>query len=459
MLKKNEIEAVLEKALSRNGDFAELFFERTDELQISMDTGYVQGVKNVCICGAGLHLLDGVKSVYVYTNDISFRGLMTMAEKASELIGTGRQQILQRPKINLQGTLENTMMPVNVSNNQVKTGIKLMQEADSAVRNGRIKVQSMQITYFGTVQKVQIANSEGLFTGEERKFTRIRYIPVVGDGIRNQTRFADIYRPCGMDAFVTADEHIGFGLELVKDIDTMKNARTIKPCSVPVILEAGTGATFFHECVGHMLEAGSIANGKHVLYGDKLGKSIASPKVTLVDDATIPGALATSVIDDEGAPRRRNVLIENGILKNYLADRLGARMLGIEPNGCGRRQNYTFKPGSRMSNTWLMTGNDDEEEMVRDIDRGLYIKTVGGGQEGDPFSIEVQEAFWIEKGEITYPVKGVMITGNGIELMKKVDRVGRIMGKEDGAFCGMDSGLIPTTTNQPRIRLSEVNLG
>ena len=240
-------------------------------------------------------------------------------------------------------------------------------------------------------------------------------------------------------------------------MENARNGRPVKKCTVPVIMEAGEG-TFFHECCGHMLEARAIAN-KESPFCDMIGKQIASEKVTLVDDGTLKGQLGTTKIDDEGHESQRNVLIENGILKQYMTDRLNSRILGIEQNGCGRRQNYTYAPTCRMSNTFALTGNDDDEAMIRDIDEGLYIKKIGGGCGGHQFTITVCDAYWIEKGEITYPVKELAITGNGIDVMKKIDRVGTYLGGYDGGFCGAASGLIPTTTNAPRIRISEMNLG
>ena len=181
--------------------------------------------------------------------------------------------------------------------------------------------------------------------------------------------------------------------------------------------------------------------------------------MTLVDDGSIPGLYGSEAVDDEGHPTQKNILIENGVLKGYLCDRLNGRRLGLPSTGSGRRQDYTYAPLSRMTNTYLAAGTDDEEEMIRDIDRGLFVTGVGGGSGGREFSIEVTEGWWIENGRLIHPVSGLTLNGKGPDVIKRVDRVGSKMAYDYGGFCGAGSGLIPTTAFQPRMRITEMAIG
>ncbi len=457
MVKRAEIEDVLNHALKDKGDFAELFFEDTEELQLKSVDGIVQGQKTAKVCGAGLYLLNGNHSIYVYSNKSDYENLLKMAETASDLMTVQQRNGRMIPPVQL-GTMGTTEIKEYRELDHVPEIMKMMRNTDLALREKEYLLQKLELQYYFSNRKIKIANSEGLFECDQRPTTRLRYAMTVGDGITNAARVKDIYKQGGFETFLEGDESIRFGKDLAKCLLDRRKARAIKPCRVPLILDGGEGATLFHECVGHMVEGNSILRGNNP-YAHMLGQVVASEKVNLYDDATYPNVLATCRIDDEGMPSQRVPIIENGVLKNFLLDRLSARKLGMNPNGCGRRQNYMFAPASRMSNTYLLEGSDDNEEMIRDIDHGLYVTSTGGGVEGEQFCLAMQDAYWIENGEITYPVKDMSLTGNGIEIMKKIDRVGTTMGSFDGAFCGADSGLIPTTTNQPRIRISEVSLG
>ena len=293
---------------------------------------------------------------------------------------------------------------------------------------------------------------------DRRVTTRLRLQAAVSDGKTSFFNWEDLTRPQGFEAYRNEADHIGFAEDMVRRTRAMMDGRSVPACTVPVVLEAGGCGTLWHESCGHSLEAAAIAAGSSAFIG-KLGQKVASDRVTLVDDGTMPGLYGSSAVDDEGHPRQRNVLIENGILKNYMCDRLHGRMLNLPSNGCGRRQNYTYAPTSRMSNTYLAAGRDDNEEMITSVSEGLYVKSIGGGTGGMQFSLEVKEGWWIENGRLTYPVKGLMLTGNGLEVIGRIDRVGTALEYDNGGFCGAASGLIPTTTFQPRVRIAEMSIG
>ena len=229
---------------------------------------------------------------------------------------------------------------------------------------------------------------------------------------------------------------------------------------MPVIIDNGFGGVIFHEACGHALEASSVSKNQSV-FCNKLGQKVASDKVTAIDDGTIPNAWGSQNVDDEGNPQQKRVLIENGILKSYMIDRLNGRRMGLESTSSSRRQSYKFETTSRMTNTYIAAGNDDFDEMFEGIKRGLYAKKMGGGsvnpQTGE-FNFAVLEGYLIEDGKISYPVKGASLIGNGADILFNIDRVGKNLERGQG-MCGASSGSIPTDVGQPAIRVSQITVG
>ena len=459
MVDQSQIQSILERALKNGGDFAELFFEERDDTNICCQNGVVDGVKTKHIYGAGLYLISGIKSVYVYSNNITYASLLTLAEKASQILRVTKDQYslegirLQEKSLpNPNAIIE---YPSAVS---YQDKIKVVTQAYKSAKGAGAALQSADINYFDADRRILIANSEGLLTRDRRITSRLRMGITSGDSSGSFYHWEDYTRPQGFEAFRDTDEYLDFARELVIRCENMRKAKPMKPGVMPVVLEAGACGTLWHESCGHTLEATAIA-ARNSCFVDKLGSKIASDKVTLIDDGTMPGYYGTDAIDDEGHAKQKNILIENGILKNYLCDRLHGRKIGLESTGNGRRENYTFAPVARMTNTYLAAGNDEDDEMIRSIPEGLYVKSLGGGFGGMQFSIEVKEGFLIRNGQIDRQVKGIMLTGNGAEVIQKIDRVGKTVGYDGGGFCGAASGLVPVTSMQPRVRISEISLG
>ena len=227
-----------------------------------------------------------------------------------------------------------------------------------------------------------------------------------------------------------------------------------------VAIENGFGGVIFHEACGHSLEATSVAIGASQMAG-KLGQKIANEKITAVDDGTIPGAWGSVNIDDEGTPTQRNVLIENGVLKSYMIDRLGSRRMGMPVTGSSRRQNYTFEPTSRMTNTFIENGPDKNEDIIASIEYGLYAKSMGGGSVNPltgAFNFAVSEGYIIRNGKICEAVRGASLIGTGSQILQNIDMVGQNLERGQG-MCGSASGSVPTDVGQPLIRVSSITVG
>ena len=353
------------------------------------------------------------------------------------------------------------MMLSSATNNRVKSTRKIekMRAAQAALKQYD-EISQAAISYSDSLQRVWIANTEGLFTGDTRVYTRFFVNAIASNGTENQTGTAS---PGAMQGFEIFDHRIdpeACGHKAARQAITMLHAPMCPAGVMPVVIDNGFGGVIFHEACGHSLEATSVAPGNSEFCG-KLGQRIASEKVTAIDDGTLKGEWGSIGCDDEGNPSQRNVLIEKGILKSYLVDRLGSRLMDHPMTGSARRQSYEYSPTSRMTNTFIASGEDDEQEMIRTMGDGLFAARMGGGSVNPltgEFNFSVLEGYWVKDGKIYCPVRGAALIGRGAEVLMKIDRVGRDMWMGHG-MCGSRSGSVPTNVGQPRIRVSGMTVG
>lgn len=384
--------------------------------------------------------------------------LMHGVDKAGELLGACKKQEID--KIVFTPVKASNPCPVQIYPSTVshKEKIRLLEETDKASSDESENVKHVSVDYFDTDQRVTIANTDGEWAEDRRVTSRIRFAPTLVNEMGTMSRWSDYVKPMGFEAF---DEplYIDFARRLVRDIRDSMYADEAPSGYFPVVLDAGACGTFFHEACGHQLESQSVASGNSIFVG-KIGQQIGSEKLTVIDDGRYPGLYGSAAIDDEGMPRQRNVLIENGILKSFLVDRLGSRKLNVPRTGSGRRQGYAYAPAARMSNTYLDAGPDDDDEMIKSLPEGLFVTELGGGTGGSEFTLMANKAYLIKNGKIERQVKGAMLTGKGAETLFKIDRVGKTLKTDDGGgFCGGASGLCPTTAFQPRIRVMGMVVG
>ena len=423
-----------------------------------MHTKSIKRYNNSSYFGAGIYVLSGTKSIYVYTNNLTISGLLDAAKKAAELLDAGRKAGYHQLVFSMQPTKNPNSVIQYPGTVPHEDKIKVIRETDMAARSAGHSIRQLNVDYFDTDQRILVVNSDGLYAKDRRVTSRLRLQATVEDGQNSHYEWGDFPRPHGFEVFKEKDDYTTFAQQFIRDIAKSMNAASAPPSVVPVVLEAGSCGTLWHEACGHPLEAGAIAGNNSDFVG-KLGEKVASSKVTVIDDGSIPGMYGSAGIDDEGHPTQKNILIENGVLKGYLCDRLGGRKLNLASTGSGRRQGYMYAPASRMSNTYLAPGTDNEDEMISSIDEGLFVKRLGGGNSGREFSVAVSEGYWIKNGEIDRRVKGLMLNAKGIDLIKLVDRVGSKLQSDDGGFCGSASGLVTTTSFQPRIRISSMTVG
>lgn len=458
MLTKTTAENALREALRTGGDFAEIYCEDRRSGSMGLVDGHVEAASTVRRHGAGIRVFKDLYSVYVHTNDTSPSGLIDAARKAADAV-TGEARI---GDIHLTRSLQRNIhrieqMPMDVAGARKA---RLLRDCDLAAKAVSPEITQVRASLSHTDSDILIANSEGLFTGDTRVYTRLYvYAVAAKDGDSQSGREAP-GAMMGYELFSSRVNPEEAARKAAAQAVTMLHAEPCPAGVMPVVIDGGFGGVIFHEACGHSLEAAAVAFGNSEFAG-KLGQQIASTRVTAVDDGTIENEWGSENIDDEGMPTNRLVLIENGILKNYMIDKLNARRMNMAPTGSGRRQDYTFAPTSRMRNTYIAAGSDDEAEIIASCPDGLYAKSMGGGSVNPvtgEFNFAVDEGYLIRNGQIDRPVRGASLIGRGGEILMKIDRVGKNLTLAQG-MCGASSGSVPVDVGQPMIRVTDITVG
>jgi len=458
VIDEHVLEQTLHAALRGGGDFAEVFAEDRRASSARLDDAKVEELTSGRGRGAGIRVVRGETTGFAHTADLSEAGLREAAVAAAAAArgreGTTTVAGLERRHV--EPPHEVRVLPGSVE--KVRK-VQLLERADDAARAEGDAIRQVSVSYADSRRRILVANSDGLLASDDQVRTRF-FVQSVAE--------ADTGMQTGMEA-------PGFtvGFEMFDDVDpeevartsarralTMLRARPAPSGKLPVVLKRGAGGVLFHEACGHGLEADLVAKDASV-FRDRAGEQVASPLVTLVDDGTLAREWGAYAIDDEGAPARSNVLIERGVLTDYMWDLLRARKEGREQSGNGRRETYQHLPMVRMTNTYLRAGEDDPEEIVRQTPYGIYCAQLGGGQvntaTGD-FVFGMTEAYLIENGEITEPVRAANLIGNGPETLRLVDAVGSDFGTWPGT-CGKFGQGVPVSAGQPTLRVAELTIG
>lgn len=457
MLSDSTIERVLQAALSRGGDFAELYMEESRGSGISFINGRVDKVSSGVDFGVGIRILDKTKCVYVFSNDIREENLIRMASDASASLQTVPLGMTVHLTPCVSFVSNPCVLPPSSVNKSRKADV--LRRACAAASEYNSLITQTSASFGDAEKKVWIANSDGLYRTDERARTRFTIEAVASSETEKQSGY---FGPGAGKGFEFCEEYPieETAREAARIAVTMLSAKSCPSGKMPVVIDNGFGGVIFHEACGHSLEATSV--GVHAsVFDGRLGTQIASPLVTALDDGTMPGEWGSIAIDDEGSASTRNVLIENGILKGYMIDLLGSRRMNMAPTGSSRRQNYQYAPTSRMTNTYIAAGKTDPKDIIADTPYGLYAANMGGGSV-DPatgeFNFAVTEGYMIRDGKIAEPVRGATLIGKGSQILMNIDRVGTNLALAQGV-CGSISGNIPTNVGQPMIRVSEITVG
>ena len=456
LINEQTAKRVLDAALSTGGDFAEIFCENTKRHKLTAHNDSIETASYSHTKGAGVRVLCGELCAYAYTTDLSEESLIRTAKAAAAVLHDKRAQDI-RDFTYVKYAMEQKI-PFSEIDNDKRANI--MREAVSAARAKSAEISQVLVGYQDIERHIEIFNTEGIHSSDIQPRTRMSVTAVATNGTESQEGYCAPGYGCGFEAYTERIDVKKTAERAAETAVLMLHADDCPAGRVPVVIDGGFGGVILHEACVHSLEATSVAKGNSVFCG-KLGEKIASDCVTAVDDGTLPGEWGSVSIDDEGYPTQRNVLIENGILKSYLVDRLGSRIMKHPMTGSSRRQDYTCAPTSRMNNTFFAGGMDDAEEMIRTMGDGIFATKMGGGSvlplTGE-FNFAVAEGYLVKDGKIVKPVKGAALVGKGADILMKIDRVSKNEWLEPG-MCGSSSGMIPVTVGQPRIRVTEITVG
>lgn len=459
MLNKALIEDVLQAALETGGDFSEVFVEDRFTNQMLLQNSRLEKNLSGHDFGIGIRVFYGFQSVYAYTNDYSREGLLKTARTAAKAIQNkqdGNTSIIPLMKESIK-----TINPIVLLPNQVEKSRKLavMKQANDAARSYSNEISQVMVRFSDEEQNILVANSEGKFVEDKRVRNRLSIVSVASDGTDMQTGHYGPGAHQGFEFIENLDIDY-YAKEASRIATTMLHAAPAPSGKFPVIIDNEFGGVIFHEACGHGLEATAVAKNNSV-FANKVGEKVASDLVTYIDDGTLPNEWGSINIDDEGEASQRNVLIENGILKGYMVDKLNGRRMGVESTGSSRRQSYKFSPTSRMTNTYIAPGESKPEDIIADTENGIYAKYMGGGSvnpgTGD-FNFSVAEAYLVKDGKIDKPIQGATLIGNGAKTIQHIDKVGNNLGHGAG-MCGASSGSLPVNVGQPMVRVSEITVG
>lgn len=457
MISREICARVLAKAVSTGADYAEIFAEYTVEHSISMIAKKVETIYDGIIAGAGIRVYKGLRSVMASTVDTSEAGLLRCAERAADALGQGSAEISVNLRERIFGDIHPIkIVPATVSNAEK---IKILKDGYFAAMDFDPCIKQVSGSLLDIDHNILIASTDGIYAQDRQIRTRIAIQAVAEKNGETQTGFYGPGRRMGMEMFDEINAH-DVGVKAAQQAAIMAGAGYCPAGVMPVAIGNGFGGVIFHEACGHSLEASSVAYGLSQFAG-KLGQQIANPKVTAIDDGTIPNAWGSINIDDEGTPAQRKVLIENGILKTYMIDKFNGRRMGLESTGSSRRESYSYTPTSRMTNTFIAEGPDENDDIIASMEYGLFAKEMGGGSVNPAtgeFNFAVNEGYIVRNGKICEPVRGASLVGKGSEVIMNIDMVGKNLDLGTG-MCGASSGSIPTTVGEPLIRVSSITVG
>ena len=455
-MNKVTLESIFNKILSKEVDFCETFEEESTTKVYKLLNSKLDKINYNHLKGIGIRIANNNDIVYGYSNKLDDNSINNLVNNLTKNFSDNKK--LDNVILN---DLKVYKTNVKINHNELSDDKKkeYLYNIDRIARSYSDKIVQVDASFYEYDQKVIIANSSSNYVEDNRTLTRL-IINIVAESNDKQTNSMKTF---GLSGGYELLDTIDIEKEVTSLTESAVKKLTAKSCpsgEMPVIIGPGFGAVIFHEACGHSMEATTVALGTSVLSG-KLGEKVASDKVTIIDDGTLNNYWGTTNVDDEGNPTKKNILIENGILKGYLIDELNNRKMKMNITGSGRRENYKYAPTSRMNNTYLAPSTDKIKDMIKSIDYGIYATNMGGGSvdpvTGD-FNFAVNEAYLIENGKITNMVLGGSLIGNTLDILKNVEMVSDDLSFDTG-FCGSKSGSVPVTIGEPTIKVSKILVG
>lgn len=459
-LESRQLESVFARLLSPGIDFADLFFQHSRYESWMMEDGIVKEGSHSIEQGVGLRAISGEKTGFAYSDEIRLPSLMEAAGAARAIARAG-QEGSARPLT--RAAARNLYAPVDpIESLDAEAKVRLLREVDAFVRSADARVRQVIVSLAGTVDTVLVARSDGILAGDVRPLVRCNVQVIVEHNGRREQGYAGGGGRVGYPELLQSGRALDFAREALRQALVNMEAQDAPAGSMPVVLGPGWPGVLLHEAVGHGLEGDFNRKGTST-YAGRLGEQVASSLCTIVDDGTLDGRRGSLNVDDEGCATQCTTLIENGRLVGYMQDSLNARLMGVAPTGNGRRESFAHLPMPRMTNTYMLAGESDPEDIIRSVKRGLYAPNFGGGQvdiTSGKFVFSASEAYLIEDGRITAPVKGATLIGNGPETMNRVSMVGNDLRLDAGVgICSKDGQSLPVGVGQPTLKIESMTVG
>jgi TldD protein len=455
-----DIDRVMSTLLSAPVDAADIYFQSSHFESWSLEGGIVKEGSHSIEHGAGVRVVSGDKTGFAYSDRIELPILLEAANNVKAIVRQGQQA---QHKIQAVKTWPQLYKPINPLNSLAdQDKIDLLKRVDSETRKLDSRIEEVMVSLVAAFDNVLVANQDGSLLADVRPLVRMNVsVIMVENGRREQGSMGGGSRS-DYGYFLENDRAMDYAREAVRQAQVNLQAVDAPAGNMTVVLGPGWPGILLHEAIGHGLEGDFNRKGTSAFSG-RVGERVASDLCTVVDDGTLPGRRGSLSIDDEGTPTQNTVLIENGILKGYMQDKLNARLMGVKPTGNGRRESYAHMPMPRMTNTYMLPGQSDPEEILRSVKKGLYARNFGGGQvdiTSGKFVFSASEAYLIEDGKITRPVKGATLIGNGPDVLTKVSMVGNDMQLDSGVgTCGKDGQSVPVGVGQPTLKIDGMTVG
>jgi TldD protein len=460
-LSERLLERCLGEALSAGGDFADLYFEAVTSTSLGMDEGIIKTASQGISVGCGVRVLSGERTGFAYTDDLSPERLLRAARTAA-LIASGPQTERVQGFVNTEGRPSLYPIAGLSVDGEIAAKIKLIERADKAARDFDPRITQVRCGINDELRRILIAASDGTFAADTQPLARFNVFVIAKDSMNTAKGTSGGGGRVTLDFFEGAKSPEHFAREAARTAILQLGAIAAPAGEMPVVLGPGWPGVLLHEAVGHGLEA-DFNRKKTSAFAGLIGQQVASSKVTVVDNGTMPGRRGSLNVDDEGNATQETVLIENGILRGYLSDKLSSRLMGMPNTGSGRRESYQAIPMPRMTNTYMLNGEDDPGDILKSVKRGLYAVNFGGGQvdiTNGKFVFTASEAYLIEDGVVTSPVKGATLVGNGPEALKYVSMVGNDLALDEGiGTCGKAGQSVPVGVGMPTVKLDKMTVG
>src|ERR1700761_2974164 len=454
------LERCLGEALSAGGDYADLYFESIASTSIGLDEALVKSPSQGMSAGGGVRVVAGERTGYAYTDDLSADRLLRAARTAA-LIASGPAK---EPVVGFREKVQQDLYPVLSpgGDSDIAPKLDLLLRADRAARAADSRIVQVRASFSDEVRRILVAASDGTFASDTQPLARFNVFVIAKDGEKTARGTSGGGGRVELNFFHFEKTPEGFAREAARQAILQLNAVAAPAGEMEVVLGPGWPGVLLHEAVGHGLEA-DFNRKKTSAFSGLIGRQVASSKVTVVDNGRMPSRRGSLNVDDEGSATQETVLIENGVLKGYLSDKLSARLMGMADTGNGRRESYQHIPMPRMTNTYMLAGEDAPEDILRSVKRGLYAANFGGGSvdiTSGKFVFSASEAYLIEDGKVTAPVRDATLIGNGPEALKYVSMVGNDLELDEGVgTCGKDGQSVPVGVGMPTVKLDRMTVG